>query len=187
MRKAFLTVLMVVATIFSANAEKVNFTSFAPNKTTATNADASNMISSFNLVFYSFDGGENYGFSDYFLNPNGFGGEFNIRANFEDHGNYNFDLALNYTFELLKKDDLGLYLVLAAGPSLRLQDEAEYNSKNGKIEWNEKVKFDGIINPRLSVTYKKFMLSGGFFYWAPEFKFGDEAATGFNIALGYSF
>ena len=186
MRKAFLTVLMVVATIFSANAEKINFASLAPNNTQATNASAENMVSSFNLVFYSFDGGENYGFSDYFLNPNGLGGEFNIRANFESHGNYNFDLAVNYTFEILKKDDLNLYLVLAAGPSIRLQDEAEINSK-GKIEWNEKVKFDGIINPRLSVTYKNFMLSGGFFYWAPEFKFGDDAITGFNIALGYSF
>ena len=186
MRKAFLTVLMVVATIFSANAEKINFASLAPNKTQGTNASADNMISAFNLVFYSFDGGENYGISDYFLNPNGFGGEFNIRGNFESHGNYNFDLALNYTFEITKKDDLGLYLVLAAGPSLRLQDEAEINSK-GKIEWNEKVKFDGIINPRLSVTYKNFMLRGGLFYWAPEFTSGDDAATGFNIALGYSF
>lgn len=186
MRKAFLTVLMVVATIFSANAEKINFASLAPNKTQGTNASDENTISSFNLVYYSFDGFENYGFSYYCPTPNGLGAEGNIRANFKSHGNYNFDLALNYTFEIINKDDIGLYLVLAAGPSLRTQDEAEIDNK-GKIEWNEKVKFDGIINPRLSVKYKRFLLSGGFFYWAPEFKFGDDAITGFNIALGCTF
>lgn len=31
---------------------------------------------------------------------------------------------------------------------------------------------DGFVNGRLSMKYKTIMLSGGYYYWAPKFKFG---------------
>ncbi len=47
---------------------------------------------------------------------------------------------------------------------------------------------DGFVNGRLSVKYKKIMLSGGYYYWAPKFKFGkDYKADGVNVTLAYCF
>ena len=61
----------------------------------------------------SFDGFDNYGIVDHWINPNRIGGEFGIRASFEDHGNYNVDLGINYSFELTNKNDFSAYLILA--------------------------------------------------------------------------
>lgn len=74
------------------------------------------------LGYYGFNGMENYGITIQGYNVNGVSIDMALRANFEDHGNYNCDFGVNYTFGLYQKDDFGLYLTLAAGPSFRTQD-----------------------------------------------------------------
>lgn len=170
MRKFILTAIVLIASIVGANAQEKE------------------TITSINLHYLSFDGFQNYGLVDYFINPNGFGGEFGLRANLEKHGNYNMDLGVNYAYELTNKNDLTALLVMSLGPSLRMQDQVK-GIKNGTVEYEQKFKFDGFINPRLTVKYKSVMASVGYFYWVPEFKFSksDGATGGLNVSLGYSF
>ena len=113
-----------------------------------------------------------------------------MRAQFKDHGNFNFDLLFNYSFGLWKQDSNQLLLTLAAGPSLRTQDEISGFDKRGNIEYNsDKFFIDAVVNPRLTVKFGKIYITGGYFYWAPKFKFSkDDGATGgFNIGIGIAY
>lgn len=146
----------------------------------------STTFSAIGLGYYGFDGMENYGFTMQGYKVNGVSIDLALRANFEDHGNYNIDFGFNYTFGLYQKDDIGLYLTLAAGPSLRNQDQFDGFDKYDNPRYKDKFMVDGFVNGRLSVKYKAIMLSGGYYYWAPKFKFGkDYKADGVNVALAY--
>lgn len=148
----------------------------------------STSFAAFGLGYYGFDGMENYGLTIQGYNVNGASIDVALRANFEDHGNYNIDFGVNYTFGLYQKDDLGLYLTLAAGPSFRTQDQLDGFDKHDNPKYKSKIMVDGFVNGRLSVKYKAIMLSGGYYYWAPKFKFGkDYKADGVNVALAYCF
>ena len=187
MKKLFLLTFLATSFLVGTSAQTVITNDYGSPITGANDQT----LGIFNLVYYGFEGRSNYGISDYFLNPNKFGFEFNIRMNFEKYGNYNFDIGPNYSFQVWGEGDKKLLITVAAGPSIRMQDVAEYKTDkkgNYKEEKKTKIKFDGFANARLAFNVGRFTISGGYFFWAPEFKFGkDEKADGFNVALGYSF
>ncbi|MCR4810303.1 MAG: hypothetical protein K5896_10675 [Prevotella sp.] len=196
MKKLFLTAILATTFLWGANAQTVISNDYGSPITGADNQNINDIdddetMGVFNLVYYDFDGGENYGISDYFLNPNAMGFEFNIRLNFEKYGNYNVDLGPNYSIKLWGQDDKKLLLTAAAGPSFRMQDVPKYSQgKNGNLkeESETKYKFDLFANARLSFKAGHFMLSAGYFIWGAEFKLSKGyKADGFNFALGYSF
>lgn len=198
MKKLFLSAMMVVAFLFEANAQTVITNDYG---SPITGADGQNSSTSsddeeetlviFNLVYYGFDGFQNYGISDYWLNPNSIGGEFNIRMNFKKYGNYNFDIGPNYSFKLWGQDNKKLLLTASVGPSLRLQDvpEIKLDSKGRvKEESKSQFKFDLYANARLAFNVGHFTLSAGYFLWGAEFKFEKGyKSDGFNVALGCTF
>lgn len=159
------------------------------SKTNVSNvSNESTVFSTVGLGYYDFDGMENYGITIQGYTVNGVSLDIAIRANFEEHGNVNGDFGLNYTFGLYQKDDLGLYLTLAAGPSFRTQDQLDGFDKHDNPNYKSKFMVDGFVNGRLSVKYKNIMLSGGYYYWAPKFKFGkDYKVDGVNVTLAYCF
>ena len=184
---------MATAFLFGANAQTVITNDYgspitgADGQNSNSNDDEEETLGVVNFVYYGFDGFQNYGLSDYFLNPNSIGFEFNIRMNFEDYGNYNFDLGPNYSFKLWGQDNKNLLLTAAVGPSFRMQDVPEYNSK-GKVEKKTKYKFDLFANARLAFNVGHITLSAGYFLWGAEFKFEKGyKSDGFNVALGYAF
>ena len=148
-------------------------------------------MGSFNIVYYSFDGFENYGISGYVFRPEYLTCEFNTRFCLEKYGNGNLDLGINYTFPLVKQDETRLFLALSIGPSFRLQrvPDPKLNEKTGVVieDTKEKFYFDAYSNPRLALVYKKITLSAGVFFWAPELKLEKDKGfqTGVNFALGF--
>ena len=182
MFKKTIFALSVLCLSVGANAQVTN-----EEKTSTQNVEKQ-ILTSAGLGYYSFDGFDNYGFVVQGTKMNGIGIDMALRANFEDHGNYNVDFGINYTFGLYQKNDLDLFLTLAAGPSFRTQDQYDGLDKHGNIKYKEKFMVDAFLNGRLGVRYKKFILSGGYFFWAPKFKFGkDYKADGFNVSLSYCF
>lgn len=132
MKKFFLSAIMASMFLFGANAQTVIVNDYSSPITgadgqTITTDDEEESLVIFNLVYYGFDGFENYGFSDCFINPNSIGFDFNIRGNFEKYGNYNFDLGPNYSFKLWGKDNMKLFLTASVGPSFRMQDIPEFS------------------------------------------------------------
>lgn len=196
MKKIFLSAIMAIAFLMGANAQTVITNDYGSpirgaDGQSVTNDDEEETLGIVNLVYYGFDGFKNYGLSDYFLNPNGFGVDFNIRMNFEKYGNYNVDLGPNYTFKLWSSDNMKLLLTASVGPSFRMQDVPEFsydNRGNVKEESSTKYKFDMYANARLALNVSRFTVSAGYFLWAAEFKFSEGyKSDGFNVALGYSF
>lgn len=190
MKNLVIVTLLSLVTFINVNAQTVIKNNY--NSTTTENSkeqSTSDSFGSFNFQYMSFDGFDNYGIVDHWINPNRIGGEFGIRASFEDHGNYNVDLGINYSFELTNKNDFSAYLILAVGPSFRLQDKIDGFDKRGNLEYKEGFFVDGYINPRLSIKYSHIIASVGYFYWAPKFKFSkDDGATGgLSLAIGYAF
>ena len=179
---------MAMANEYNVSAQDGNVLSDA-----SSSSDKRDLIGGIFLVYYGFDGFCNYGVSDYFLKPNGVSGEFNLRTQFKQYSNYNVDLGINYSFLLWEQDKATLLLTLAAGPSFRMQNvsQIEYNERTGKTTEESKEKFyiDGFVNPRLTLQVGKVILSAGYFYWAPQFKFSkDDGATGgFNVGIAYNF
>lgn len=196
MKKLFFSAIMATTFLLGANAQTVITNDYGTPITGAdgqsiTNDEEEESLGVFNLVYYGFDGFKNYGISDYFINPNGIGFDFNIRMNFEKYGNYNVDLGPNYSFKLWGKDKMKLFLSASVGPSFRIQNvpEISYDSRgNIKEESSTKYKFDMFANARLTFNAGHITLSAGYFLWAAEFKFEDGyKADGFNVALGYAF
>ena len=154
------------------------------------NNDDDELTGAFALTFYSFDGFQDYGFSDYFIKPNGLSGEFGIRLCFDKYGHYNAEVGLNYSFLLFKQNKTRLFFTLSVGPSLRMQyvPEFEFNQKTGMTNEKSKEKWfvDGYANGRLSLMLNKVMFSAGVFFGAPEFKLSkdDGAQVGVNLAIG---
>ena len=197
MKKLLLSALMATMFLMGTNAQNVITNDYS---SPITGADGQNATSTddeeetlgiFNLVYYSFDGFQNYGISDYWLNPNGIGFEFNIRMNFEKYGNYNFDLGPNYSFKLWGQDNKKLLLTAAIGPSFRMQSVPDISyDKKGKMKEETKTeyKFDLYANARLAFNIGHVTLSAGYFLWGAEFKFEEGyKSDGFNIGLGYCF
>lgn len=196
MKKIFISAFMALVFGIAGNAQTVITNDYS---SPITGADGQNVnsddedetIGAINFVYYGFDGFQNYGLSDYILNPNGIGFDFNLRANFEKYGNYNVEIGPNYSFKLWEQDGKKLLLTAAVGPSFRIQDvvELSYDKKgNVKEDSETKYKFDLFANARLAFNTGKFVLSAGYFIWGAEFKLSDGyKADGFNVALGYSF
>lgn len=187
MKKIMIFALMVLAFCFSANAQIVVANNYdSPVSGTADVEEDDDL--EFGLIgvgYYSFDGFDNWGLTFSRINPNGLGMELGFRMNFEEHGNFNSDLGINYSFKLLNNSGAKLFLTLAGGPSLRTQDQ--YNFE--KYQWDSaKLKLDAFINARISACFDRIYLAAGYYYWAPEFKFsGDYKADGFNLTLGCTF
>ena len=197
MKKLFLSAFMTMAFLFGASAQTVITNDYG---SPITGADGQNSSTSSDdeqesfgyagLMYYGFDGFENYGIFYGITTPNGVGFDAALRAQFKSHGNFNTDLFINYSFGLWSQNDNQLLLTLAAGPSMRTYDEVKGVNKYGNVEYDSgKTAFDGVINPRLTIKFGRLVLTGGYFYWAPKFKFSkDDGATGgFNVGLGYSF
>lgn len=194
MKKLLFTALMATAFLFSANAQTVISNDYGSPITGADGQSASQdsddeaeAFGYVGLMFYSFDGFENYGLFFGNTNPNGLGLDFAVRASFKEHGNVNTDIMFNYSIGLVEKSSTQVAVTLALGPSLRMQDEIKGVDKKGNLEWEKsKIFCDCVINPKLTVRIDKVVISAGYFYWAPKFKFSkDDGATGgFNIGLG---
>lgn len=188
MKKLFISLLMA-ASVLSVNAQTVIRSDYSGTPTRVeTVKESNNDYETFlpvQFVFLTFDGGNNYGigFSQY--TPNGIGFDWLTRASFKEYGNINVDLAVNYTFLLSQNDDLSLFLTASIGPSFRMQDVYDFQKDKDKTKYF----IDGVINPRLLLKYKKFTLSAGYFYWAPQFKFSkkDGGTGGLSLSLGYEF
>lgn len=197
MKKLLFSVLMASMYIVGVNAQNVITNNYG---TPITGADGQSINSgdegedeSFGyagLMYYGFDGGENYGIFASSVNPNGVGSDYALRAQFKSHGNVNTEFLINYSFGLWAQDSNRLLFTVALGPSFRCYDKIEGIDKNGKVEYSSgSFACDGIVNPRLTIKFGKLAITGGYYYWAPKFKFSkDDGATGgFNIGLGYVF
>lgn len=162
---------------------------YAQNENTNDNESSlSESFTTFNLQYLAFDGCNNFGLAAHYVNINGLGGDFGVRLNFEDHGNNNVDLGLNYTVGLTHKNDFSVYFTLAGGPSLRIQDKYDGFGPNGKVEYKSAFNVDAYINPRFSFKYKRMVGSIGYFCWAPRFKFKKlYRGDALSISVGYSF
>ena len=186
MKKFLISALVMLTFCFSANAQIVVANNYDSPISGMTDAQEDDDLE-FGIVglgYYSFDGFDNWGATFGRINPNGFGGEMSIRMNFEDHGNYNADLGVNYSFQLLNSENAKVFITLAAGPSLRTQDQYDYEENSWETS---KFFFDAYVNARLAARFNKIYISGGYFLWAPKFKFGgDYKADGFNISVAYA-
>ena len=142
----------------------------------------------FGLGFYPYSGENNYSLSFGFYQKNFLGFDMNLRSNlkFKDHRNTtNADILLNFSLCIYENDDITLFLTPEIGPSIGMRDEAKLNDK-GKIEYKEKVYFDGFMGIKAIIRYKKVLLSAGYNIWAPKWKFGKgEKADGFYAQLGF--
>lgn len=156
------------------------------------------------LSYYGFDGFKNWGLTVQGIKHNGVFGELALRANFDDHGNYNVDLGINYSYAVLSSDDVKIYLTAAVGPSLRFQEVykgsetivnehhslalGDYTTSYTKENWENKFFVDCYLNLRATISYKCVAVSGGYYFWAPKFKFGkDYNAHGFVASVGIIF
>lgn len=129
---------------------------------------------------------ETYGLQMTNLRYNGWASEVNIRWHFSDNVGGAADLAfLGYSFGLTEFDNGALYLALVGGPTIRFQDE--YNYEKDKDEM--KFYIDAYLSASLNVQIgESCLLKGGYYFWAPQFKFGEEyRADGFYASIGFSF
>ena len=192
MKKLIISLLMAASALL-VNAQTVIRSDYSSSPTKAESVkESNNDYETFfpaQFVFLTFDGGNNYGIAVSQYTPNGIGFDWLTRASFKEYGNYNMDLAVNYTFLLSQNDDLSLFLTASIGPSFRMQDVQEYDFDAQKEKDKTKYYIDGVINPRLLLKYKKLTLSAGYFYWAPQFKFSkkDGGTGGLSLSLGYEF
>ena len=206
MKKSLIIIALLVSYMSSSMAQIVKETNEKPqseNKPTTTTETTSD-ITMMGLGYYTFDGFENWGLFGSYMKANACGFDLGYRGNFDDrHGNFNFDLGINYSFELYSKDKNKIFFTLAAGPSFRLQDEFKgiktittthkkpftnetYETTRTEEQWDEdQFNMDAYLNARLTIQLNNIILSGGYFYWAPEFKFGsDYKADGWAFSLG---
>ena len=139
------------------------------------------------LMYYGFDGFEEYGVYLGGAIPNNFSYEMGLRHYFISHGHTNMDIMLNYSFGLWLQDTNQLLFTLNVGPSMRIYDQPTDKVIGETVHYETKFACDCAINPRITVKLGKFSLTGGFFYWAPKFKFNkdDGATSGFNVGIGY--
>lgn len=195
MKKSILTALVAIVCL-SVNAQTVitnnydSSTNSADGQSVQPNTDdEKESFGYLGLMYYSFDGFENYGAVTGIVNPNGIGYELAIRSQFKKHGNYNFELLLNYSFGLWAQGANQVAFTLAAGPSMRSYEEIEGMDKYGNFKYKAATAFDCILNPRLTAKFGNLIISGGYYYWAPKFKFSkDDGATGgLNIGVGVTF
>jgi len=129
---------------------------------------------------------ETYGLQMTNLRYNGWASEMNIRWNFSDYTCGAVDMAiLGYSFGLTEFNNGALYLALVGGPTIRIQDEYDYEDDKEKIKFY----IDAYISASLNVQLgERFLLKGGYYFWAPQFKFGEDyRADGFYVSLGYAF
>lgn len=196
MKRLFLSALVATVFLMGTNAQNVIKNDYsspitgADGQSTTSSDDEAESFGYAGIMYYGFDGFDNWGIFYGITSPNGLGLDAGLRAQFKSHGNFNGDVLLNYSFGLWSQNNNQVLLTLAAGPSIRTYDEIEGVDNKGKLKYKSgKTAFDGIINPRLTIKFGKIVVTGGYFYWAPKFKFSkDDGATGgFNIGLGYSF
>lgn len=190
MKKIILASVLTAISVFGANAQKITNDDYKIQIKQEESQKETTEDESFGfveLVYYSFEAGKNYGLSFVNINPKGVSMEYGFRANFEKYGNYNADFGVNYSFQLWGEDNKNLFLTAAIGPSFRMQDVPEYDSK-GKLKSETKYKFDLFGNARLTFKIDHFTLSAGYCLWGAEFKLSKGyEADGFRLALGYSF
>lgn len=125
-----------------------------------------------------------------FLNPNSFGFEFGwigVDAGEVDDIDFSsqmFDIGANYTYLLSKGENTSLYLTLGLGPSLGFYTATAFDKKELESKSKTKTYIDGYFNPNLVFMYKKFYLSLGYYYRAPQFKFSKKDGADGYLALG---
>ena len=151
----------------------------------------------FSAGYWDYDDFINYGFSSSVINPGGLGFDMNMRTNFESvqdggPGNINYDLMLNYTFNLAGNNKTRLDFTMSAGPSLRMQTvikDVKYSSYgNYTYDTGEKFYLDGCAQFALNAKLGALVLSAGYNLWLPKFKTSsDYRADGFVLRAGYCF
>ena len=174
MKNFILTIFLSLTCLLNANAQNTS------------NSDDEG-FGTIGLMYYGFDGFENYGVYYGGSVPNKVSFEMGVRHLFEKHGHFNMDIMLNYSFGLWSQDSNKLLLTINAGPSVRNYQEPTGNSIGGNDQYKDKYSVDGVFNPRITLKLGKISLTGGYFFWAPKFKFDKKngAQNGFNVGLGY--
>lgn len=191
MKSLLLSVVMALVGLTTANAQVVSNNYDSPvtqESKSENNSEEKETVGYIGLGFWSFSQGENYGLTGINVTPNGLGVDFAYRMEFHEHGNFNVDFGPNYSFNIWGNGDAKLLLTAALGPSFRLQDQIDEKKsiKEGKEEWKEKFFVDMYINARATFNYKRIVISAGYYYWAPKFKFGKDKGLGaFYATLGY--
>ena len=124
------------------------------------------------------------------LKPNSFGFEFGwIGADGDEADDVSifcnmFDLGANYTYVLSSSEKTKLYLTLGLGPSLDIATATVYDKTEKESKSETKMYIDGYINPNLIFMYKRFSVSLGYYFRAPQFKFSKKDGADGYLALG---
>lgn len=173
------------------------FSTVNMNNNNLQEVNESDSYCSFSIGYWSYDGFNNWGMSTQWINPNGFGFEYNMRGCLKSikkggAGNYNVDILPNYTFELTNNNLSRLDFTIAAGPSVRYQDvitdtEIRGSGKNTYVDYEigHKWYLDGYAQVALNAHWCGFYLSAGYNLWFPKFKTSsDYKSEGFLFKLG---
>ena len=188
--KKFLISLFIAASVLLVNAQTVIRSDYSKSTSsyevsTVDDYETKGLVS---LNHYLDFGKFNLSVRGAFLNPNSFGVDYGwTMVDGGENGNVStdcqmFDLGPNYSFLLSSSDKTKLYLTLGLGPSMDFTTIYDNNSKETK----SKTKFyvDAFINPNLIFMYKRFSVSLGYYFRAPQFKFSKKDGADGYLALG---
>lgn len=141
-------------------------------------------IINYGLMYWGFDGYENYGIFSESITYNGFGLEMSGRTKFAKHSNFNCELGLNYSLGIYRQENTAIMLTASVCPlSIRWQDEYYYETN----KYIKKVFLDAYYGIRLSIKLGCVAITGGYFYWAPKWEHSSEyKSDGFCVGLMYS-
>ena len=95
-----------------------------------------------------------------------------------------FDLGPNYSFLLSSSEKTKLYLTLGLGPSVDVVSSSVYDKIEKETKSKTKLYVDAFINPNLIFMYKRFSVSLGYYFRAPQFKFSKKDGADGYLALG---
>lgn len=170
MKKTFLSLMLAVVCCLSVNAQ----------------SNSSENLRTFGLVYQNnFKGGNGmYGIGTSFINPNFIGMDFRVLLSFNSgNASCTADLGPNYSFEIFNKDDIRVFITASLGPSGCYYSYDDVNDE-GKKTTKKKFTFDAYGDAGLKLNYKKIVISAGYIYRVPEFKF-NNGAGGLNVAISY--
>lgn len=146
-------------------------------------------VKGFAVVYQTtFEKDHSFGFGATIINPNFIG--FEIESLFSiNSGKFTgggVDVGPNYAFELPTAGDIRLFLTASLGPTIYYSQKVDDEGKEtSKMKFN----FGAYGDAKFVVNYKRFMISAGYIYRAPEFKFSKNkgASGGLIVSVAYDF
>ena len=187
MKKLFIGALLMGASML-ANAQTV----ITNDYTTPTSSNEESTYERNHLVtlnHYLDFGKFNLSVRGISLKPNSFGFEWGYTMVDDEYGDadifaYLLDLGPNYSYLLSSSEKTKLYLTFGLGPSFDYSTSSVFDETEMETKSKSKIYIDGYINSNLIFMYKRFSLSLGYYYRAPEFKFSKKDGAKGCLALG---